>query len=258
MQQSEVYIFGAGTNGELCLKTCKEHGVSVKGILDNYSARPNLNGAAVIRPDQADRQVPVVVTSPTVCMDVMNQLDWMGFGEIMNLSRFQDELGIEPEWGRDLYENHEAYQWIRDRLGDEESVRVFDAVVKFRKTLETSYLAAVQTDLSEQWFDPEFFTPGPHVFVDGGAYDGDTALEFIKRCPQYVEAHLFEPGVGLAEGMQEKFRTYPDVYVTAAGLSVRQGIVKMQNAGLPSGTLGTKGEEHALIIPLDNLSLIHI
>jgi len=250
--QSEVYIFGAGTNGELCLKTCHEHGVAVKGILDNYSSRPNLNGAAVLRPGQADKDISVVVTSPTACMDIMNQLDWLGFSDVMNLSQFKHDLGIEPEWRRDLRENRDSYKWLRERLGDDESRRVFDAVVKFRETLETSYLAGVQTDLSEQWFDPEFFTPGPHVFVDGGAYDGDTALEFIRRCPEYLQLHLFEPSHELAEQAKKKFSDNEYVRIFGSGLSDVLESCRLQNAGLPSGSISEKGES-AHLVPLDSV-----
>ena len=258
--RSEVYIFGAGTNGELCLKTCKEHGVSVAGILDNYSSRPNLNGAAVLRPGQADKDISVVVTSPTVCMDIMNQLDWLGFSDVRNLSQFNDTLGIEPDWQRDLQENRDSYEWLRERLGDDESRRVFDAVVMFRKTLETSYLAGVQTDLKEQWFDPEFFQPGRHVYVDGGAYDGDTALEFIRRCPEYKEIYLFEPSVALSEAAKRKLMKHEryrsgDISIIRSGLSDALKTSRLQNAGLPSGSIAPEGEK-ILLTPLDHCTWI--
>ena len=254
--QSEVYIFGAGTNGELCLKTCHEHGVTVAGILDNYSDRPNLNGAMVIRPDQADRDVPVVVTSPTAAVDIMLQLEGLGFDKIMNLSQFRQELGFEPEWYGDIIQHRPEYRWLRGQLEDDESRSVFDAVVKFRKTLEIAQLAAVQTSLREQWFDPEFFVPGPHVFVDGGAYDGDTAAEFIRQCPNYNYIHLFEPSAVLAEEANMRLQHQTNIQIWPVGLSDKQEKGILENAGLPSGTIGGKGEEIGLVT-LDSIGFAY-
>ena len=252
--RSEVYIFGAGTNGELCLKTCHEHGVQVAGILDNYSERPNLNGAMVMKPEQADKDVPVVVTSPTAAIDIMLQLEWLGFDKIMNLSQFRANLGIEPSWYKDLIEHRAEYKWVRENLADDESRSVFDAVMKFRKTLETSYLAAVQRPLKDEWFDPAFFVPGPHIFVDGGAYDGDTAAEFVKRCPDYREAHLFEPAYALWEKAREQFRNMDDVFCWPYGLSDKDSRAQLKNAGLPSGEVGAEGEAIELQ-PLDDFRI---
>lgn len=43
-----------------------------------------------------------------------------------------------------------------------------------------------------QYFD--FFAPVPgEVFVDAGAYNGQTSVEFTKWCPDYKNIYLFEP-----------------------------------------------------------------
>ena len=42
-----------------------------------------------------------------------------------------------------------------------------------------------------QYFD--FFEPRPNeIFVDAGAFDGQTSVEFTKWCPEYKDIYMFE------------------------------------------------------------------
>lgn len=239
---SEVYIFGAGTNGEQCLLNCRRHGIAVRAFLDNYTDKVLFDSVPVLWPETADRAVPVVVTSPNFCVDITLQLEWLGFS-VMNLSRFYAGLHLEPDWAGDLYAHLPEYAVTRALLADGRSRTVFDACVKFRRTLDSSWLAAVRSDGKDQWFDPEFFTPGPHVLVDGGAYDGDTAAEFIRRCPEYRKAYLFEPSKALADKAKIRLGGFRDVYVAQAGLSDMDGFARLTNSGLPSGSVGPGGED---------------
>ncbi|HWR73045.1 MAG TPA: FkbM family methyltransferase [Nitrospirota bacterium] len=243
MMLKEIYIFGAGTNGEQCLINCRRHGIAVAAFLDNADGKMLFNSLPVLRPEKADRDMPVVVTSPNYCVDICLQLEWLGFRNITNLSEFNRTLGIEPDWAGDLLAHRPEYEQARAMLADDRSRTVFDAAVMFRKTLNPAWLAAVRSPREHQWFDPEFFKPGAHVFVDGGAYDGDTTAEFIRQCPEYKAALLFEPSEKLASRAKARFGVHRSVLVYQQGLSDAETEGRLENAGLPGGTVGENGEK---------------
>lgn len=258
MMVNNIYIFGAGTNGQQCLMNCRKRGIGVLAFLDNYTDKLLLDSVPVLRPDKADRGVPVVVTSPTFGVDIMLQLAWLGFENVIPLSRFYADLMLEPDWAGDLKRNRPEYDRVRGMLADDRSRTVFDGVVQFRRTLNPLYTAAIRSDIKDQWFDPEFFDPAvTHVFVDGGAYDGDTAEEFIRRCHEYKAAYLFEPSVKLHEAAVARLAKgwLRDVHFELAGLSDQRSQCKLGNAGLPSGSIGPDGE-WITVVPLDEYDIM--
>lgn len=249
----DIYIFGSSTNAQACLAVCRKHGIDVAGFLDDFSNEAEVLGVPVLRPGAADRSKPVVVSSPTLCLRIILRLDWMGF-RTMNLSQFYSTLGLEPDWGGDMKIHRPEYEWLREMLADDESRSVFDAVARFRQTLEPLYTASVCRDISLQWFDPEFFRPGPHVLADGGAYDGDTAEAFIKACPEYRAAHLFEPSRELAEKARTRMAGKRGVFVHQSGLDGMHSSAFLENPGTPSGRKGVAGER-VLFEKLDDLDI---
>lgn len=77
-----------------------------------------------------------------------------------------------------LVENQEKLSSVRSMLSDEISRDTFDKLVRFRLTGDISYLKACETPKSEAY---ELLKIGEkEVYVDLGAYTGDTVEEFLK------------------------------------------------------------------------------
>ena len=73
-------------------------------------------------------------------------------------------------------------QKVRNYLADERSTMVFDNLLRYRETNEVSLLEASFEKEHYQYFpDKEIMEPsGNEVFVDAGAYDGMTTVQFAK------------------------------------------------------------------------------
>ena len=62
---------------------------------------------------------------------------------------------------------------------------------------------------SSEYFITDIFEFGSQeVLVDGGAYDGDTAIEFMNICPNFRKMYLFEPIEDAKEKMREKLSEF--------------------------------------------------
>ncbi|HPE94449.1 MAG TPA: FkbM family methyltransferase [Bacillota bacterium] len=80
----------------------------------------------------------------------------------------------------------ETAHFVYERLGDGESRRVLYEVLAFGITGDINYLA--------RKCPPRLMTVHPGKrFIDVGAYDGDTALEYARLCPEYGDITAFEP-----------------------------------------------------------------
>ncbi len=230
---NNIYIFGASTNGEQLLKICKSHDIKVNGFIDNFKEDSEFCGLTVVRPEMIDKNQIIIVTSPDYCYDIFVQLMEMGFLKVFNLSQFYQIIGLEPNWLSEIELHKDNYNSMYKLLADTKSKLVFDAIIRYRTTLDLFYPTSVCT--SNQWF--EFFKPGPHVIVDGGAYNGDTAIGFTTRCPEYKSIYLFEPCQKLSDESKKRLSTKNNIHYCACGLSNESKMVRMENGGLPGGKI---------------------
>lgn len=48
-------------------------------------------------------------------------------------------------------------------------------------------------DIDQQYFQTEFMSFGEEeIFVDAGSFDGNTTLQFVRKCPSYKKIYLFD------------------------------------------------------------------
>ena len=67
-------------------------------------------------------------------------------------------------------------------------------VAQLRWRLQADFDAVTEACAGEQYFPPDLVRLRPgEVFVDCGAYDGDTLRSLLSLCPDFAAAHSFEP-----------------------------------------------------------------
>ena len=79
------------------------------------------------------------------------------------------------------------------------------------------------TDIQEgesEYFCDEFFSPTEgEVFIDAGAFDGDTIEGFVDWTKnRYEKIYSFEPDVRMAEKIEKKMHRWHDVELIKKGL----------------------------------------
>lgn len=103
-------------------------------------------------------------------------------------------MGRENEFSL-FFDNHkEEFERLYDVLEDEMSRRTLDAVIHYRKTYDIRSLKNII--ISPQYFIKDILPPcEDEVFIDGGAYIGDTAKEFLNhyQVGKNYKLYLWEP-----------------------------------------------------------------
>jgi FkbM family methyltransferase len=124
-------------------------------------------------------------------------IDWLGllhahrrtgFAYPAVQAKFYDGL-VESVWNR-----RDQWDQFAATLDDDLGRGVFFSVLLFRLTGERRYLEAAHLASTAQG-EPAWLRPtASHVYVDGGAYDGDTVIRFIDKVgPAYDQIYAFEP-----------------------------------------------------------------
>lgn len=157
------------------------------------------------------------------------------------------------------------YRQVYDLLTDEASRQAYTAHLSSRyKLLANRELASVYS--SEQYFAvPEMLTfSSEEVFVDSGAFVGDTVESYINHCQGiFSKAIAFEPGPQQFAAMQKRFRrlqeewALPEGRLTCvqAGVSDTASHAQLTGGAMSDNLIGTRlvGTDDENAIPIVTL-----
>ena len=90
-----------------------------------------------------------------------------------------------------LKEHKSELEWVYNRLADDISRKTFENVVKYKLSGKINYLLECEVSANEPY--DTFFPLSNDSFLDLGAYNGDTALDFAARCQNYKSIFAVEP-----------------------------------------------------------------
>ena len=123
-----------------------------------------------------------------------------------------------------IFDNLEAINKTYSLFSDEDSKLVYLNVLMYRITLETDYILRAYSKLPE-YFIPGFCSNVNEIYVDCGAYDGDS---FISCCQNNVpprKAYLFEPDHENVRKLKDKVFQFPnsEIHVIDKGVYCKTG-----------------------------------
>tara|TARA_B100001287_G_scaffold253338_1_gene235976 strand:- start:1945 stop:3033 length:1089 start_codon:yes stop_codon:yes gene_type:complete len=198
--KKDLYIFGHGSFAKDCFKAFKEEGINPKGFI--VSNKCNDDSKDVFSIDEIDASDSIVYLGvfnrEHPYQNIINSLKKKGCEKLLMpwdmYGLFKTHLGFRY-WLEDpkfYIENSENIYNGMKLLNDKESKLIFENIIRFRSGLLNEYSLYKSEEL--QYFNK--FTSNNNkenfVFVDGGAFDGDSYFECIKN-QNISEAFLFEP-----------------------------------------------------------------
>jgi FkbM family methyltransferase len=191
-----ICIFGAGVVGRTTASTISQIGIRIDFFCDNNKALAGheiFNGIKCITVDELIeyRNNCIIIIATRYFDEISKQLRSLDFPEIY----------ITPEYSlryNDYWDETDALAIMRnvyktiDILADEQSKHICTGIVKnwFRQYSESplNYLHLVTDD---QYFTSDIIhLLQDEVFVDAGAFNGDTVLDFISHANEKFK-HIF-------------------------------------------------------------------
>ena len=127
-------------------------------------------------------------------------------------------------------QNAERVCTVANMLADEKSRNTYLGMVKFRQTRKKRDFPILAVESSPQYFIDKLKLNNKEIFVDCGAYDGDTIDDFLKHCPDYKHIIALEPSPVTFEKLKEKHGTNPKITLLNSGVSDKEGEVLFSTA----------------------------
>ena len=190
-------IYGMGNGADKILSVFSDYGIECSGIFASD---------AFYRPGKRFHDMPVERYSD-FCERYDDFIVLVSFATSLaevreNILRIAAERELYapcvPVYGDTLfndeyYEEHkDEIKAARELLCDERSKQIYDDIISYRLSGKLEYLFKAESEPEEVWSD--IIRPEKYInIVDCGAYTGDTATEFIQKCPNVKKIYALEP-----------------------------------------------------------------
>jgi FkbM family methyltransferase len=260
-----LVIVGAAGEGQRLAHICQAQGIKIDALVDDDPAkRESVIAGLQVMPIQTlaalPKSTPIVIASHRV-LRVTQRLRELGFKNVVPFAMLQVLAGeiFPPHMFYnglldDLWTNRSEIQTLHDRLADDHSRRVLEAVIGFRRTLDPALLQPVVTE--HDLYAPEklFEFAEDEVYVDGGSYDGDTIRSFIGRVHgRFSDVYAFEPDPVTFEKLKANFQDEPRVHPIHAGLYSRSGSLRFRDDASRGAIFAADGEIEMPVTTIDEV-----
>ncbi|MBO4338507.1 MAG: FkbM family methyltransferase [Clostridia bacterium] len=178
-----VYLYGMGDGADKILDECIRQGIKVSGVFasDGFVRNQVFRGFTVESYSSAKEKSPDMIALLCFGTSLENVIESVR-QKAEEITLFAPSVPVYGEnvFNEDFYEkNIEKINAARSLFGDEKSREVFDSVINYRLSGDINYLFSCQTDRKSNY---ELLNPENEIFVDLGAYRGDTVSELEKIC----------------------------------------------------------------------------
>ena len=218
LENEHIVLYGAGIAGEAIYDICKTIGITINAICDTFRAGLFFkNEYTIISPKElinSYKDSIIMICSVGSCNEIHDYLLKMGFCETQIIlcpikhNAFSSIQIIEPhliDYKRtyDLLEDEKSKELVIDRL----ELFILDKELNINTESDIYYEKGI-IELDEN-----------EVFVDCGAYNGDSAQKFIAKTDgKYKSIHTFEPDEQLFEDSKIRLCGYHDVFINNCGV----------------------------------------
>lgn len=195
-QTKPVVLYGMGDGAVKIMEVCKDYGIPIRGIFasDEFVRGHSFMGYPVERLSQLEERLGefIVLLAFGVDYDEMIQ-------RIFDIAQRHELYAPDvPVFGGGLFthayylQHQKDFDGVYERLADAESRRIFANMVNYKISGKLCYLADTMGSREEDFGSILQFGEGER-YLDLGAYDGDTVLEFTRHAPQYRSIIALEP-----------------------------------------------------------------
>lgn len=228
-----IYLYGTGNGADKILDILNEKDIKVSGIFasDGFVRSRVFRGFDVCSYSAAKEKDPEMVVL-------------MAFGSERedvreNVLRIKNEQEFYcpdvPLYGEGLFdfsyfeENREEAEKIFSLLADEKSKEVYENIINAKISGDISYLISSETTAKEEY---EILNLSSNeIFMDLGAYRGDTIAEFLSFADSYEKIYAVEPDTKTYKKLLENTKELNIECVNAAIYNKDETLFMQSNKG---------------------------
>lgn len=194
--EKAIVLYGMGNGADKIIKVLEEKGIAFNGVFSSSGFKKNklFHGLPLESYEELKcrlGEMIVLLCFGTHLPNVMEDIKKIAAKEEL----YAPDVPVVGGglFDKAYFEEHKSdYDFVYSSLCDEKSRQTLENTVKYKISGNIDYLFGCEADTDEVY--REFLSLGrEETFLDLGAYNGDTALDFAARCPCYKEIIAVEP-----------------------------------------------------------------
>lgn len=191
-----IVLYGMGNGADKIISVCRQYDIKISGVFssDSFVRKKIFHGMSVTDYKTAKEKfgnMVILLCFGTALQEVI--------GNIKRIAKENELYAPDvPVYGETLfcYEYYEKmkdeFKHIYDILADDISKKTFNGIISYKLTGDIQHLFNCETDESEPY--QSFLKLGDNeIYLDLGAYRGDTVLSFCDRVKQWKKIIAVEP-----------------------------------------------------------------
>lgn len=248
-----VILYGAGMRSDMVSLFLKQFDIEAEAYVvsdSHYNEKINkLANKSVIKYSDLNKKYPNNIL--VIANDHLSEEDLKSIMANNNALDIVTPafIGMDLEY---IKENESKFEQVLNILRDEKSRETFINFLSSCLTLNSEFIRSCYSKNS--YFIKEIQLSNNEVFVDAGAFNGDTLNEFMKETNNnYKKYYAFEPDEINFEKLYLKNKNLKSVYLNKIGLSYKKGFAKFDAFEGVSSRINENGFMEVPINTIDNL-----
>ena len=193
-----IVIYGMGNGAEKIISVLKEYGAEISDIFasDEFVRGHSFLGHKVLKYSEVCEKYDnfnIVLAFATHLPDMLEKIEKMNQEHPV----FAPDVPVAGNgiFTRQFFEeNKEKFEFVYEKLADEESKRVFENIINFKISGKVKYLYSSTEAEKNSIYKEILALNNNETIVDMGAYDGDTIREFTAYTDgRYNHIYALEP-----------------------------------------------------------------
>lgn len=132
--------------------------------------------------------------------------------------------------------HYKDFVWLYNKLGDQKSKFILFAVLNNFYNFDFVSLTYIQEKLFKQYFDLDLVKQNNNIFVDIGAFIGDTTLDYINSYGNFKKIYCYDITKKILNVAKTRLQNYKNIEYRNFAVSNSSGVVYLKEiAESPSG-----------------------
>ena len=191
-----ILIYGMGNGADKIIAVFEKYGIEYSDVFasDGFVRGHQYKGKRVLSYSEATEKYPngfdIVVSFGSKLPDVINRI--FALEDKHRVYSPDVPVCTGEIFSQEFFDSHENELFeARSYLFEQKSKEIFDNIVRFKLTGRLKYLK--ETACSEDEADACLDYTQHKIYVDLGAYNGDTVKKYTNLCPNLTQIFAFEP-----------------------------------------------------------------
>ncbi len=190
-----IVLYGMGNGADKIIKVLEEKDIAFKGVFasDGFVRQKLFHGHKISSYDELKQKFGDMIVLLCFGSSLNNVIE-----NILKIAAEQELYAPEVAViggglfdGEFLKSHKDELKWVYNRLADDISKKTFESLIYYKLSGKINYLFDCEVTPDEPY--NSFLRLSNECFLDLGAYNGDTVLEFAERCPNYKSIFAVEP-----------------------------------------------------------------